>query len=118
MRRTKGSHRIEVGGVKYRWRATGDDGFISIGIWPSNDIGAYLHGTLDYHETWLDNGDGSLTSARDQIVITNRIVRRVTEHAVAKHSYDPNAKAGELNLFHLEKVIKWDDAVRAGVTRK
>jgi hypothetical protein len=113
MRSSKGSHRIVVQDVEYRWRATGNDGYISIGIWPINSVGSFIQGNLKYHETWLDNEDGSFRSVRDQIVVTNRIIRRIIEHAISEHHYDPNAKSGELNLRVLDHVIKWDDAVRA-----
>jgi hypothetical protein len=113
MRRGKGSRRIVVNDVEYRWRATGDDGWISIGIWPSSNIGPYVYGNLWYHETWIDNRNGSWSSAGDQIVITNRIVRRIIEYAITNHGYDPNVKGKELNLKNLDDVIRWDDAVRA-----
>ncbi len=112
MRRGKGSHRIVCADVEYRWRATGDDGYISIGIWPTNNIGPYIRGNLRYHETWLDVGKGVSRSAGDQIAITNRIVRRIIEHAVTTHAYNPYAKGTELNLKALDDVIHWDDAVR------
>jgi hypothetical protein len=102
MRRVKGSRRIVVNGVEYRWRATGNDGYITVGVWPANNVGAFLCGTLRYHET-----------AGDQIVVTNRIVRRVIEHAITQHGYDPAVKGKQLNLMNLEDVIAWDDAVRA-----
>lgn len=89
MRSQKGSHRIVVCGVEYRWRATGNDGHISIGIWPSNNVGPYIQGNLGYHETWIDNGDGSWSSMGNQIVITSRIIRRIIEHAIAAHGFDP-----------------------------
>lgn len=113
MRRGKGSRRIVVQGAEYRWRATGNDGYIVVGIWPANNIGPYIQGNFNYHETWVDNGDGSLTAAKDQIVITARIVRRIIEHAIAQHHYDPNAKGAELNLKVLDHVIPWDDSIRA-----
>lgn len=113
MRRGKGSRRIVVRGAEYRWRATGDDGYISVGIWPSNNIGPYIQGDFKYHETWIDNGDGSLSSAKDQILITARIVRRIIEHAITNHHYDPLAKGAELNLKVLDEVIPWEDAIRA-----
>jgi hypothetical protein len=112
MRRHKGSRSIVVGAVGYRWRATGDDGYISIGIWPTNSIGPYIRGNLRYHETWIDNGDGSRSSTGDQIVITSRIVRRIIEHALAVHGYDPQVAGKELNLTVLDDVIKWNDTVR------
>jgi hypothetical protein len=112
MRSQKGRRKIVVAAVGYRWRATGDDGYISIGIWPANNTGPYIRGNLRYHETWIDNGDGSWSSAGNQIVITNRIIRRIIEHAIAVHGYDPQVRGKELNLRVLDDVVKWDDAVR------
>lgn len=113
MRRGKGSRRIVVRGAEYRWRATGDDGSIVVGIWPVNNIGPYIHGNFKYHETWVETGDGSWSSAKDQILITARIVRRMVEYAIAEHHYDPHVKGAELNLRILDDVIPWDDAIRA-----
>jgi hypothetical protein len=113
MRSSKGSHRIVVRDVEYRWRVQGDDGYISIGIWPTNNVGSFICGNLRYHETRIDNRDGSWSSAGDQIVVTNRLIRRIIEHAITDHHYDPSVKDKELNLRVLDEVIKWDDAVRA-----
>jgi hypothetical protein len=113
MRSLKSSRRILVQGVEYRWQATGNDGYITIGIWPVNNIGPFIRGSFNYHETWINNRDGSSSSARDQIVITNRIIRRIIEHAIIDHHYDPTVKGEELNLKVLDGLIKWDDAVRA-----
>lgn len=113
MRRGKGSRRIVVNNVEYRWRATGNDGYITVAIWPTNRIGPFIYGNVGYHESWIDNRNGSWSSAGDQIVITNRIVRRIIEYAITNHGYDPNAKGTELNLKNLDDVIRWDDAVRA-----
>jgi hypothetical protein len=113
MRDSRGSRRIVVRDVEYRWRATGDDGYISVGIWPTNNVGPYIRGNLRYDETWVKNDDGSRTSRRDQIVVTNRIVRRIIEHAIVNHRYDPMRKGGVLNLKVLDEVIRRDDAVRA-----
>jgi hypothetical protein len=112
MRSQKGSRRIVVGGVEYRWRATGDDGYITIGIWPTNNVGPFIKGNLRYHETWIDNGDGSWSSAGNQIVITNRIIRRIIERAIAVCDYDPQERGKELNLKVLDDVVEWGDAVR------
>lgn len=101
-----------VGAVEYRWRATGDDGYISIGIWPANNTGPYIQGNLRYHETWICNSNGSWSSAGNQIVITNRTIRRIIEHAIAVHVYDLQAQDKRLNLGILDDVVKWDDAVR------
>ena len=107
MRSSKGSHRILVRGVEYRWRATGNDGYISIGIWPSNNLGPFIRGTIGYHET-----------CGDQIIVTNKIIRRIIDQAIVQHQYDPRVNGKELNLKVLEEMIKWDDAVRATKDKK
>ena len=112
MRSKKGSRKIVISNTEYRWRATGDDGYISIGIWPSNNLGPYIQGNFGYHQTWAPIGDNCYSALNDQIVITNRIIRRVIEYAIYKHAYDPLTKGKELNLRVLDDVIKWDDAVR------
>ena len=112
MRSQKGSRKIVIGGVEYRWRATGNDGYISIGIWPTNNIGPFIKGNVRYHEAWSENDDGSRSSAGNQIVITNRIIRQVIEYATAVHGYDPQVQDKELNLYMLEEVVKWDNAIR------
>ena len=113
MRSSKGSRRIVVNDIEYRWRATGDDGFIRIAIWPSNNVGAFIHGNIGYYERWIAQCDGSAKAVGGQLVITNRIIRRVIDHAITAHGYDPSVKATELNLKSLDFVIRWDDAVRS-----
>lgn len=113
MRRMKWSRRIVVRGVEYRWRARGDDGFISVGAAPTNGVGAYLRGTLGYHETWIEEGEGVRRSAGDQIVVTPGLVRQIIEHALTVRGYDPHVKGHELNLGRLDSVVALTDAVRA-----
>lgn len=112
MRSQKGSHKIVVNAIEYRWRATGNDGWISVGIWPANNVGPFIGGKFRYHETWVDVGSGRKSSMGDQLVITNRIVRRVIEHATATHGYNPQVAGSQLNLGSLEDVVQWDDAIR------
>ncbi len=112
MRSQKESRRIVVSEVEYRWRATGDDGYISIGIWPSNNIGSYIHSNLCYHETWIDHGNGSWSSAGNQIAVTSRIIRRIIKHAKASYGYDPQVRGAELDLRVLDNVVEWGDAIR------
>jgi hypothetical protein len=111
MRASKGSHRIAVGEVEYRWRATGNDGYICISIWPTSNIGPYLGGNLRYHEGWIDD-DGSWGSGGNQLVVTNRIIRRIIEYAISEYNYDPTVKGKELHLNALDEAIEWKDAVR------
>jgi hypothetical protein len=112
MRSKKGSRRIVVDGVEYRWRANGDHPCIMIGIWPANGIGPYISGNFRYHETWIPLREGHWHSAGDQIVITSRIIKRVIEYARTAHHYDPCARGKELALGRFDRLIQWEDAVR------
>lgn len=56
--RQKGSRKTMLREVEFRWRATGNDGFISVGIWPTRYIGPSIHGNLRCHETRIDKGGG------------------------------------------------------------
>ena len=82
-------------------------------IWLTNGTGPTIRGNFQYHETWLPRGEGHRSSAGDQIVITNRIVRRVMEFAVSRHGYDPLEKGRALNLRRLDHDVDISDAVRA-----
>jgi hypothetical protein len=113
MRSSKNSHLIAVQGGQYRWRAKGNDGCIMVSIWPTNNLGPFISGRFGYHDTYVDNSDGSSSSLGNQIIVTSRLVRRIIEHAITAHEYDPNGKGKQLDLGALEHVIKWDDAVRA-----
>jgi hypothetical protein len=118
-RSTKNSKRIRVNGVDYRWRATGNDGWISVTIWPVNGIGPAIACQFGYHETFEPNrplptgGPECWISHGDQIVITNRLVRRVILHAVSAESYLPTEPGRQLNLQDIESKVPWEDAVRA-----
>lgn len=112
MRSEKGSRRIVVRDVEYRWRAKGNDGYISISIWPTNHTGPFIQGNLRYHETLIENGEGNWYSAGNQIIIMNRIIRRIIDHAIKNYGYNPRERGHEVNLKVLDSVVKWDDAER------
>jgi len=113
MRSSKNSHLITVRAVQYRWRVKGNDECISIGIWPVNNLGPYIGGTLGYHNTWVSTGHGISTSAGDPIVVTSRLIKRIIEHAISEYRYDPTVRGKQFDLRALDDIIKWDDAVRA-----
>lgn len=110
---SKGSNRIVLNDVEYRWRATGNDGWISVTIWPSNGVGAAISCAFGYHETYEEVDLGHRVSRRDQIVITNRLIRRVIHHSIGAESYDPAIPRPELTIRNIEQKIDWSDAVRA-----
>lgn len=114
MARSKKQNRnITVNDVAYCWRATGDDGYIALTIWPNKLEGPAICANFDYHETWIPRGGGTHSSAGDQIVITNRIVRRVILHAIERFAYNPARKGKLLQIQHVDREIDVHDAIRA-----
>ncbi len=107
-----GARNIVVNDVKYRWRASGNDGYIQLVVWPEALLGGALLSTFDYDHTLVPDGTGRFAATR-QLVITNRIVRRVVEYAIQQFAYDPRLKAGELDLGTLSVVLDLSDALRS-----
>ena len=108
----KGARHISVGGADYRWRATGDAHIIGVSIWPAGEDGPLIWCSFEYGEGREQDGAGQWVSRR-QIVVTNRLVRRVIEYAVAERGYDPTVDRAELRLFSVGERIDTADAVRA-----
>ncbi|NNJ26847.1 hypothetical protein [Alienimonas chondri] len=115
--RFKGSRRIVVDEVEYRWRANGNDGFISLAIWPASDVGPTIGVGFGYHETidWATDAHGMSRgiSRGDQLVVTNRLVRRVIELAVSDYGYSASEAGPQLQIRYIEAQVDWSDAVRA-----
>lgn len=112
-RSLKHSHRIIVNDVEYRWRATGNDGWISVTIWPSNGVGPAIACQFRYHETFNATGPGHWVSSGNQIVVTNKLVRRVILYSIDAESYVPTKAGTQLNIRNIEDKIEWADSVRA-----
>ena len=116
-RSTKAARRITVDSVEYRWRATGNDGYITITVWPSTAIGPAILGNFGYHETYVSSGEANgypcWKSLHDQVVITNRIVRRVIDYARTNRGYDPHVCGKVLKLGGMDKEVDLADAIRA-----
>ena len=112
MRSSKNTRRIEVDEIVYRWRATGQDGLIAVNIWPENGMGALISGSIAYHQEVTVNFSGG-HSLSDQLVVTNRLVKRMIEYAIDELKYNPTIKAKDCNLMRIEEKIEWQDAERA-----
>ncbi len=110
-RSTKGARNITVGNVRFRWRATGNDGWISISIWPSELPHPGIYGTLSYHETMTPAGEGRY-HLENQIVVTNKIIRRAIDYAIGEHAFEASKKAKPLDLGRLDDKIDLSDAER------
>ena len=107
----KASRKIIVCGIEYRWRATGNDGWISIVIWPVNKDDVRLTGTFIYHDDY-ENEPGnnhSFKKVKGQIIITNKIIRRIIESVGIEKI--KNTK-GQINLGSIEKIVDIKDAIR------
>lgn len=108
----KNARNIVVADVKYRWRATGNDGWISLVVWPDDLPGPMIASSFDYDQTETPLGNGRTALSR-QIVITNRLVRQVIEYALRKFHYDPHTKGKQLNLRRVDKAIDLSRALRS-----
>ncbi|MDP1827987.1 MAG: hypothetical protein Q8L48_32230 [Archangium sp.] len=107
-----GARNIVVNDVKYLWRANGNDGYISLVIWPRELPGPAITCSFDYGQTEVPSGEGAVRLIR-QVVITNRIVRRVVEHATLRFAYDARTKGEQLDLRRMSKVVDISDAIRS-----
>ena len=112
MRSSKNTRRIEVDETVYRWRATGQDGLIAVNIWPENGVGALISGSIAYHQEVTVSFSGG-HSLSDQLVVTNRLVKRMIEYAIDELNYNPTIKAKDCNLMRIEEKVEWQDAERA-----
>ncbi len=114
MKAKKGSRKIIFDCVEYRWRVTGDSGFVRLTIWPLKHSGATICGTLKYDVTVTDGDSyfGLWASSRHEILITNRFVRRVLEYAFSRCNYSYTRRAPELLLGPLDDKLDLSDAIR------
>lgn len=112
-RNAKNSSQIVVRDVEYRWRASGNAGYIPVAIWPANNIGPTVTCSFRYHETMVPHREHCRISIGDQLIVTNRLVRRVIEYALDVARYDPHEQGKQLDIRWIEDKIEWTDAVRA-----
>jgi hypothetical protein len=66
-RSIKNSRKIVVNDVEYRWRARGDDGYIALIIWPSNNVGSAITSRFLYHQTWVEVPGGYSSTPQAEI---------------------------------------------------
>lgn len=107
---SKGSRKIVVGGVEFRWRATGHDDGISITIWPRHNDVSIILARIGYHSTPVPNALGGY-SVVDHLVVTNRLIRRIILHYGVDFMLVSTKK---IDVGHLEEIAGIGDVVRAG----
>ena len=49
----------------------------------------------------------------DQVIVTNRIVRRIVEYSIDRENYIPDQQGPQLTVYAIEDKIDWSGAVRA-----
>jgi len=109
--RKKGSRRIMVNGIEFRWSATGNDGWITIVIWPVKRDRVRIVGKFDYHsEVDEKPGDrGRYHLIKGQTIITNRVIREIIVQIGLEKIEQANR---EINLGQLEEIYDIDNALR------
>ena len=104
----KGSRKIVVEDHEFRWRATGNDDWISVVIWPVENENSRLVGEINYHSNIIQVTE-EMSSATDQVVVTNRIIRKIILHigveVILKNK-------GQLNIGAIEEIFNVKNAVR------
>lgn len=115
MKASKGSRKIVFNNIEFRWRASGNDGYITVTIWPLEQPGPTIRGTLKYDERFTkgDTYFGCWISDKKQIVVTNRLIRRILIYVCEHNQHSYQERNSEINLGELEKIIDCSDAIRA-----
>ncbi len=105
----KNSRKIIVDGAEFRWRATGNDGWITVVVWPVSNDRSRLVGTIGYHHERIRTA-GDRYIERGQIVVTNRLIRQLILHYGVEDLHSNN---GQINAGELESIVDIADAIRA-----
>lgn len=105
----KGSRKIVVNEHEFRWSATGNDGWISVVIWPSENDDCRIVGSIDYHHEWVELNEGHFAS-EGQLIVTNRIIRQVIIHYGVEYLLEAK---GQINLKAIEDIYDVTKALRS-----
>lgn len=107
----KGSRKIIVDNVEFRWNVTGNDGWITVVIWPERGENQKLVGTFGYHSEYLDEVDerGIYIISKGQIIITNRVIRKIINYVSVEKILQLK---GQLNLGNLEDIYNINNALQ------
>ncbi len=105
----KGSRKIVLEGHEFRWRATGNDGWITVVIWPVENENFKIVGKTEYHHDWVEAEEG-VRSSNSQIVVTNRMIKEVILHVGIKEILQGH---GQKDIGAIEKIYDFNDAVRS-----
>ena len=104
----KGCRNISVEGHDFRWRATGNDGWISIVVWPVSNDDSRAVASIEYHHDMKKVGEGHYSS-QSQLVVTNRVIREVVLHVGVNVLLNNH---GQINVGRIEEFYDVQNAVR------
>jgi hypothetical protein len=104
----KGSRNITVKDHEFKWRATGNDGWITVIVWPVSNENSRIVASIDYHHDMKKVGEGRYSS-QSQLVVTNRIIRELVLHVGIEKILN---NQGQLNLGRIEEFYNVSNAVR------
>ncbi len=104
----KGSRNIKVNDHDFKWRASGNDGWITVVVWPTENEDSRAVAHIDYHNDWKKLDEGYFT-AESQLIVTNRIIRELISH-VGVDKFLSNH--GQLNIGAIENFYDISNAVR------
>lgn len=105
----KGSRNISVDGHDFKWRATGNDGWISIVLWPASNEDSRVVASIDYHHDMKQVDEGHYSS-QGQLVVTNRIIRELILHVGVANILENH---GQLNIGKVEEFYDVSNAIRS-----
>jgi len=104
----KGSRNIFVEGHDFKWRATGNDGWISVALWPVSNEDSLVIANIDYHHDMKQVSEGHFKS-QSQLVVTNRVIRELILHVGVEKILENH---GPLNIGRIEKFYNVSNALR------
>ncbi len=104
----KGSRKIVVDDIEFRWRATGSDEVISIVIWPTDNEDSRVIGRVGYHHDMVKVSEGHFTSD-SQLVVTSRTIKAIIMHVGFQKILESH---GQINIGAIEDFYDIESSVR------
>ncbi|WP_223788200.1 hypothetical protein [Marinicella meishanensis] len=110
----KNSRKIAVEGHDFRWRASGNDGWITVVVWPITNEDSRAVASVGYHHDFYRVSEGHYSS-RSQLVVTNRMIRALILHTGVEVLLNNH---GQIDVGHIEEFYDVENAVRGGINAK
>ena len=105
----KGSRNISIDGYDFKWRATGNDGWITVIVWPVSNEDSRAVASIDYHHDMRKVAEDCYTSD-SQLIVTNRIIKELILHVGVDKLL---RNRGQLNVGKIEEFYDVSKALRS-----